>query len=204
VFEPVTLKEQGRVGLLTSAALVASWSGEENTAPMTRGKLLLNRVLCQDLPDPPPDLEIPAVPEQVNATTRERFAIHGQNPGCAGCHGTLDAVAFALSHFDAVGRYQSEEQGRPIDATGSISGTDVDGAFANMTELAARLSGSRHARLCLAREYVRFASATGQLADSECVHAKLVDAAASGSDTFAELAGAFLASDYFLTRGPQR
>ena len=35
------------------------------------------------------------------------------------CHGLINPLGFTLEHFDAVGRYRSEEKGRPVDASGS-------------------------------------------------------------------------------------
>lgn len=209
VFEAVHLGaepfvRQGRIGLLTSGWLIASWSGEEGTAPMTRGKMIYNRLLCQDLPDPPPELQIPEPPDEENLTTRRKFALHGELPACAGCHKTLDSVAFALEHFDNVGRYRADEHGHPIDASGSIVGTDVDGPFQNMAELGRKLSISRQARLCLSREYMRFASGSGRHADSECLRQNMADAAAAGGDSFRELVAAYMSSEFFVTRGPQQ
>jgi len=192
-----------RSGLLTSGALIASWSRDLDTAPMSRGRRILDRVLCQALPPPPAALDVPAVPQLVNATTRERYAIHAQNPLCTGCHATLDGVAFALENFDSVGRYRSTENGKPIDASGQIqNGGDVDGTFSNMAELASRLSRSATARGCLARQYVRFAAGTGTAGD-ECLIQGLVDAAAKRGDAPTELMVALITSDFFRARQPQ-
>jgi hypothetical protein len=191
----------GRVGLLTSGWLIASWSRDVDTAPMIRGKNLLHRVLCQALPPPPPELEIPPILDRPDATTRERFEAHSQTPVCAGCHDQLDAVAFALEHFDSEGRYRGQENGKPIDASGHVEGAgDMSGSFADIGELGQRLASSRDARVCLARQLVRFTGGTGEGTDNECLLEALVDEATTRADSPQALITALVRSDYFRKR----
>ena len=51
---------------------------------------------------------------------RERLAEHRQNPVCAGCHQLTDPVGFSLENYDAVGRWRTLEEGKPIDAAGGL------------------------------------------------------------------------------------
>jgi Protein of unknown function (DUF1592)/Protein of unknown function (DUF1588)/Protein of unknown function (DUF1595)/Protein of unknown function (DUF1587)/Protein of unknown function (DUF1585) len=203
-FEATSLSGTSRAGLLTSGALIASWSSPTTTRPMTRGRLLLDRFLCQTMPPPPPSLQIPPVQESPTATTRERFEIHAESATCSACHTKLDSVAFALENYDAAGRYRTTENGKTIDASGTISETlDADGPFHDAVDLAQRLSGSQHARACLTRQYVRFASGTGKAGDNECLVNALGDAVARGSDTPAQLFVALVTSDFFRARRVQ-
>jgi hypothetical protein len=55
-------------------------------------------------------------------TVRERLAAHVADPTCAACHTRLDPLGLAFEHFDAVGRWRDEEDGRPVDATGTLPG----------------------------------------------------------------------------------
>ncbi len=190
-----------RAGLLTSGALVASWSRDKDTAPMSRGRKLLERVLCQALPPPPPSLDVPPIPKLDNATTREQYVIHAQNPTCTGCHDTLDSVAFALEEFDSAGHYRTTENGKPIDASGQVQNAgDASGPFSNMAELATRLSGSSYARACLARNYVRFAGGRAKHDEDSCLVDGLVDAARAHGDSPSELVVALVTSDFFRSR----
>ncbi len=171
---------------------------------MTRGRLFIDRVLCQDLPAPPAALDIPPVPVLEGATTRDRYAAHATIPGCAACHQKLDAVAFALENFDSAGRYRSTENGKPVDASGVITQTsDADGPFKDMTELATRLAGSIDVRACLARQYVRFVGGSGRRGDNACLTERLVNAAASEADSPRALIAALVTSDFFRTRATQ-
>ena len=47
---------------------------------------------------------------------------HRRNRSCAACHDKIDPIGFGLENFDAIGRYRTEEAGRPIDSTGELPG----------------------------------------------------------------------------------
>ena len=51
---------------------------------------------------------------------RERMAQHRADPACSGCHRLMDPVGFSLENYDAVGRWRSAVEGRPIDASGGL------------------------------------------------------------------------------------
>jgi hypothetical protein len=74
---------------------------------------------------------VPALKDNTVATAlsvRERLAAHRANTACAGCHKLMDPVGFSLENFDAVGRWRSIEEGRPIDSTGGLpDGSQFDG-----------------------------------------------------------------------------
>jgi hypothetical protein len=186
--------------LLTAPAVIASWSRDQDTAPMTRGKNLLQRVLCQTLPPPPAELKVTAIPQLATATTRQRYEAHVSDPACSGCHAPLDAVAFALEHFDSVGRYRDSEQGLAIDASGALSGGDFAGSFADVRELGQRLAASQDARGCLSRHYARFAIGGGQAGDDECLVERMTQAAALQGDSAPALLLALVTSDSFRRR----
>jgi hypothetical protein len=59
---------------------------------------------------------------------RERLAQHRADPVCAGCHKLMDPPGFALENYDAVGRWRTVEEGRPIDAAGGLpDGSEFEG-----------------------------------------------------------------------------
>src|SRR5262249_35870812 len=51
---------------------------------------------------------------------RERLAEHRSNAACASCHRLIDPVGFSLEQFDAVGRWRTMEEGKPVDAAGGL------------------------------------------------------------------------------------
>jgi len=139
-FRRVTLTEDARRGLLGKGAILMVTSRADRTAPVLRGKWILENVL--GTPPPPPLPNVPplvASTEAAPRTLRERMEQHRASPTCAGCHKVLDPLGFALENFDGVGAWRSREAGLPIDASGLLAdGTKVDGVVALRNALVAR------------------------------------------------------------------
>jgi hypothetical protein len=88
-----------------------------------------------------------------NETTRQRYELHSTNPVCRGCHQYMDPIGFAFEHLDAAGRYRADENGLPIDDTGSLllaSGDGVPLPFSGPTELANSLAERPETAECVA------------------------------------------------------
>ena len=139
-FRRVTLTEDARRGLLGKGAILMVTSRADRTAPVLRGKWILENVL--GTPPPPPLANVPplvASTEAAPRTLRERMEQHRASPTCAGCHKVLDPLGFALENFDGVGAWRTREAGLPIDASGLLAdGTKVDGVVALRDALVAR------------------------------------------------------------------
>jgi hypothetical protein len=69
---------------------------------------------------------------------RERLETHRATPACAGCHGLIDPLGFALENFDAVGGWRDLDAGRAVDSHGALAdGTPVNGVTELRDALAA-------------------------------------------------------------------
>ena len=54
--------------------------------------------------------------------------LHRQNAVCASCHNRIDPIGFGLENFDPIGRWRTEDAGKPVDAKGELpDGTTFDG-----------------------------------------------------------------------------
>ena len=51
---------------------------------------------------------------------REMMQVHREKPDCRGCHARMDPIGLGLENFDALGRYRTKENGKPIDAGGEL------------------------------------------------------------------------------------
>lgn len=153
-----------RIGLLNQGAFLSVHAHAHETAPVLRGVALLRRVACFDI-ELPTNLSlqiVPPVPDPTK-TTRERFSIHAQDPGCANCHRLIDPLGFSFEHFDGMGVYREREGDSPVDSTMTITlGKDFDGSYADSNELAAALATSEAVRECFARQLFRSAAGEGQ------------------------------------------
>ena len=128
-FRRVTVPNDARRGLLGKGSILLATSHADRTAPVLRGKWILENLL--GTPPPPPPQVVPPLEETpaiAPKTMRERMAVHRQNPACAGCHRVTDPLGFVLENFDAVGAFRLREAGAPVDATGNApDGTPIDG-----------------------------------------------------------------------------
>ena len=79
-------------------------------------------------------------------TTRQRVAMQTQSPACMTCHAMINPLGFTLEKFDAIGRFHTEENGKPIDATGSYQTSDGKIVkFSGVRDLARFMAGSEDA-----------------------------------------------------------
>ncbi|MEM9454259.1 MAG: DUF1592 domain-containing protein [Myxococcota bacterium] len=161
----------GRAGILGHASVLAANAYPDQTSPVRRGLFVRRALLCQELPDPPPDAG--GVPDvDPNASTRERFEQHMNDPYCASCHQFIDPVGFGFEHFDPVGAWRDEDAGHSIDATGQMRGleslSDDVQDFSTIPELASIVAGSESAPACFATHYFRYTHGRLETSDDEC------------------------------------
>jgi hypothetical protein len=199
--QKATLPDLLKAGLLTQPAFLARHAQSLDDSPVQRGHFVRTRLLCQDIPAPPPTLKITLPPPDPTLTTRERVAAHTASETCQGCHSRMNPIGFAFEGFDAIGRARTTDNGKSVDTSGELTGTDVDGTFNGPEELAVKLGQSAAARECFARQWFQFAS--GMPITTDAARAALKKAAepfVDGSQSIAELTLNLLRSDLFSTR----
>jgi hypothetical protein len=106
-FRKVELKDSTRFGLLGKGGVLMVSSYPNRTSPVLRGNYVLERILGNPPPIPPPGvspLEQSAVGAKKVMTVREMLETHRQKPQCFSCHVALDPLGFVLEGFDAVGK----------------------------------------------------------------------------------------------------
>jgi hypothetical protein len=120
-----------RVGLLTQISFLSLHAHPGRSSPTLRGKALREVLLCQHVPDPPPDVDFSIVnnPDAHYPTQRDRVTAHSENASCAGCHKIMDPIGLALENFDGEGSYRTEENGVRIDTSGELDGVKYKDAI---------------------------------------------------------------------------
>jgi hypothetical protein len=122
--------DRQRGGLLRQGSVLTVTSYATRTSPVLRGKWVLENLL--GTPPPPPPANVPALKDNTVSASlpiRERLAEHRSNAACAACHRLIDPVGFALEQFDAVGRWRTTDEGRPVDSAGGLpDGSSFEGA----------------------------------------------------------------------------
>jgi hypothetical protein len=96
-----------RGGVLTHASVLKVTANGTTTSPVIRGNWVLDRILGQPAPPPPPG--VPAVePDIRGATTiRKQLDKHREIESCARCHNRIDPPGFALEEFDVIGGHRN-------------------------------------------------------------------------------------------------
>jgi mono/diheme cytochrome c family protein len=132
-FRRVTLEpDSPRAGLLGHGSILTVTSHPDRTAPVVRGKWILENFLGASPPPPPPNVpELKPTGETGGVLSmRDRMVQHRADPTCASCHAIMDPIGLSLENLDAVGRSRTlGESSEPIDAAGSLpDGTKFVGA----------------------------------------------------------------------------
>jgi hypothetical protein len=182
--QPVTLDASQRRGLLTQAAFLTVNAASAETSPIRRGKVILLRFLCGEVPPPPPDVNTNLGAAAPGQQTREKFEAHETNPVCAGCHKVMDPLGFALESYDGIGAWRTMDAGRPVNTKVTYGIGDQTLSLGGATDLTTALATNERARRCATVEWLRFALGRE---DSDADTASLADAHA-----------AFAAKDYDL------
>lgn len=173
-FQRVELDPTRASGMLTQGALLATHAKANQTSPIHRGKWVRARLFCVTPPPPPNDIVVRPPAVNPRLSTRERFAQHTEEPACAGCHQLMDPIGFGFEHYDATGRYREMDGGKPVDASGELTFTDVDGPFDGVPELAERLLESAQVRACVATQWFRYAFGRSERTEADrCAIAEL-------------------------------
>jgi hypothetical protein len=123
--------ESNRGGLLGMAGVLTVTSLPHRTSPVLRGKWVRETLLGGHTPPPPAD--VPELDKQGSESTgqtiRELLEQHRRDPNCATCHDQIDPIGFALENYDLLGRWRTEEAGKPIDSLGQLpDGAKFNGA----------------------------------------------------------------------------
>jgi hypothetical protein len=186
---------QRRQGLLTTPALLATFSKGGDSAPVSRGRVISEKLLCKTF-GLPTGITVPPIPIGSNLTTRQRYAEHSTNPACAVCHEYFDPIGFGLENFDGYGRWRTEDNGTRIDASGVIYGTPFDGPAG----LAQYLSAPDNAPRCLTIQLFRAALGRAETAADDCTLGALQAAFQRGGERVHALLVTIVTSDAFLSR----
>jgi hypothetical protein len=196
-----TLADLLKAGLLTQPAFLAAHAQSLDDSPVQRGHFVRVRMLCQDIPPPPPTLKVTLPPPDPTLTTRQRISAHTASDTCQGCHALMNPIGFAFEGFDAMGQARVTDNGQPVDTSGQLTGTDVDGTFHGPEELAEKLAQSAAARECFARQWFQFASGMPIATDAaRAALAKEAQAFVQGSQSVTDLVLSLVRSDMFSTR----
>lgn len=192
----VSLPAGQRGGLLTQASVLTVTSRPRRTAPVIRGKWIMEQILCTAPPPPPPNVE--GFPENITTTSvRQRLEQHRANPNCASCHNLMDPLGLALEQFDGVGSFRTMDAGQPVDASGRLpDGRSFNGA----KELAAMLKSDPGTSRCFTERTFVYALGRGPESFDRCSITDITAAMAAGGNSFPAMIDALVTHPAFTSR----
>lgn len=192
-----------RHGLLTQPGLMALLAHADQSSPVQRGVFLRENILCEEVQPPPPNIDTNPPDPDPGLTTRERFAVHTENPACGNCHRLIDPLGFGFENYDHLGRFRADEHGLFIDATGEIveiAEDEIEGPFSGPEEMTDRIAESETVLICLARKWFTFAMGRAENNGDRCSIENAVAASASQEGNLQELLVALTKSSAFRHR----
>ena len=191
-----------RSGLLTQGGFLASQAKPNQTSPVHRGKFVREQFLCQQLPPPPPNVQIIPPALSPTLTTRQRFTQHSADAACTPCHQLMDPIGLGFETFDGAGMYRSMENGQPIDASGQVNSADaeIQGPFNGVLELEKKLGGSSDVQACVTTQWFRYAYGRAETPADMCSMATLSNQFGAGGWKVQDLLTALTQTKAFLYR----
>jgi hypothetical protein len=115
-FVKVTLDPGQRSGVLTHPYLLSTFAYQKQTSPIHRGVFLTRNIVGRSLKPPPMAMTFKDADFAPNLTMREKVAQLTDQKACQTCHSVINPLGFSLEHYDAVGRFRTHENDRPVDS----------------------------------------------------------------------------------------
>jgi hypothetical protein len=189
-----------RQGVLTQASILTLTSNSTRTAPVKRGKFILDQILNTPPPPPPADVVIPELEDQKElvGSLRKRMEAHRENALCASCHQKMDPLGFAFENYDAIGAWRDKDGDEPIDPTGVLP----DGkSFNGVADLKAILKERKDLfSRCLTEKMLTYAIGRGIEYYDRCAVDKILEALAKNDYRFSVLLAEVVKSEPFQMR----
>lgn len=200
----VDLDPNQRSGLLTQAGFLSSYLSVGNEPDIIhRGVFIAQRLLCKTLPPPDPRAAATMLPDTPGMTNRERVEMTTGKGTCGqACHGTLfNALGYAFENYDAIGKYRTMDQGKPVNAADSYV---LDGqlkSFNNGVELSKLLAEAKETHACYIQNMMSYLHGR-ELDSSEAATVDYFARRSRAGMTLHDLELALVTSDAFLNRLP--
>ena len=146
-FVKVTLDPKERSGVVTHPYLLAEFSYQKTTSPIHRGVFLTRNIVGRALKPPQMAMTFKDADFAPNLTMREKVATLTRSQACQACHSVINPLGFSLEQYDAVGRFRTRENGRPIDAASDYTTNDGETVrLKGARDLAEYAAGSEQAQ----------------------------------------------------------
>lgn len=123
-FQRVSFDPEQRVGVITHPYLLASHSYSRATSPIHRGVFLSRNIVGLTLKNPSIAASFDNQKFDPTLTMREKVEHLTKTADCASCHSVINPFGFSLEHYDAVGRWRTTDNNKPVNALAEFDTDD--------------------------------------------------------------------------------
>lgn len=123
-FEKVHFDPAQRAGVITHPYLLSSLAYSRQSSPIHRGVFLSRNIAGLALKNPSVAVAFEDAKFDPTLTMREKVSQLTKNASCMGCHSVINPWGFSLEHFDAVGRWRTVDNSKPINAVAEFETDD--------------------------------------------------------------------------------
>lgn len=123
-FQRVGFDPQQRAGVITHPYLLASLAYNRTTSPIHRGVFLSRNIVGLALKNPSVAVAFEDAKFDPTLTMREKVEELTKNVSCMSCHSSINPLGFSLEHFDAVGRWRTQDNNKPVHAKDEFDADD--------------------------------------------------------------------------------
>ena len=120
-FQRVEFDPKQRAGVVTHPYLLAAFAYSKQTSPVHRGVFLTRTIVGMTLKPPPMAIAFEDAKFDAHLTMREKITEMTKNTNCMGCHATINPLGFSLENYDAIGRWRTKENDKPINAVSNFA-----------------------------------------------------------------------------------
>ena len=198
-FGKVYLTEHNqRAGMLGHISFLAFHSHSTATSATRRGEAVRKRLLCQEIPSPPVNIDT-SIPEPSGErrTLRDRVEEHLEDPSCKGCHQLTDPIGLGLENYDSIGRYRTHDNGAIIEPAGELDGEP----FTTAIELGQRIREHPSFAPCVVEMLAHYALGREVISDERAWFRLLVSRFETHGYSVQPVILEFVTSPLFLNAG---
>jgi hypothetical protein len=193
-------------GILGQGSFLSARAQPDNSSPVQRAFIVRERILCDELPEVPQNLDTNLKAPAPGATNRERYFTHSSNQVCYACHQMMDPIGYTFENYDGFGKFRDTEVGKPIDSSGALLMVpeNVEVPLDGVASLVSYMGQLEDVRACMVRFMSYYAYGRDEWENKVCNdHAIRGEARAAGNSLKSMLMGVLHAPS-FTRRGPEQ
>lgn len=130
-FQRVSFDPKQRAGVVTHPYLLASLAYTKQSSPIHRGVFLTRNIVGMSLKPPKKAVIFEDSHFNPKLTMREKITEMTRSGACMTCHSMINPLGFSLENFDAVGRWRTKDNNKPVNPVSEF--TTHEGALVRLT-----------------------------------------------------------------------